>query len=435
MSRTDRYGLPLSTESDAARDAYVEAVDLFLAAQPGIEAALERAFAADPDFALAHVLLARLHQVHGRGEQARAAMQRAETPAAPLTPRERGHVAALSRLVAGDAPAALAAIREHLAEFPRDVMVLLPCAGVFGLFGFSGLKGREAALETFLAGYAAHYGGDWWFLGALAFAQGEVGRIDLARANIERSLAGNPLNANAAHIRTHVDYEAGETVAALAWLQDWFAGYARAGLMHCHLGWHVALWNLDLDHREAAWLAYETHVQPGGPAQEAAAVARGGAWGPALNVLTDSAAFLFRAELAGEPREPARWTMIAQYAQQKFPRPGMGFADMHAALAYAMAGEGAALEQLIADARGPMADLVSASGRGFGAWVARDWNTAVEILEPVCAEHERIGGSRAQRDLIEYALYAAARHAGRRVARHRTRPLPAALERLLIAGG
>ncbi|MBK8065833.1 MAG: hypothetical protein IPK29_18945 [Betaproteobacteria bacterium] len=106
-----------------------------------------------------------------------------------------------------------------------------------------------------LAGYAPHYGKDWWFLGALAFAQGELGKIDLARANIERSLAGNPLNANAAHIRTHVDYEAGEVVAGLRWLEAWFAGYARAGLMHCHLGWHVALWNLDLGPSRGAWLA------------------------------------------------------------------------------------------------------------------------------------------------------------------------------------
>ncbi|MBK8065834.1 MAG: hypothetical protein IPK29_18950 [Betaproteobacteria bacterium] len=137
-------------------------------------------------------------------------------------------------------------------------------------------------------------------------------------------------------------------------------------------------------------------------------------------MLTDSAAFLFRAELAGEARHPERWKQVAEYARQKFPRPGMGFADMHAALAYAMAGEGAALEQLIADARGPMADMVAALGRGFGAWVARDWNTAVEILEPVCAEHERIGGSRTQRDLIEYAPVCgrAARRAKRRAPSH-----------------
>ena len=50
----DRYGLELSTASQAARDAYVEGVDLFLSANFGSEAALERSIAEDPGFALAH---------------------------------------------------------------------------------------------------------------------------------------------------------------------------------------------------------------------------------------------------------------------------------------------------------------------------------------------------------------------------------------------
>ena len=33
----DRYGTPVSTSSSAARDAYVEGVDLFFAAQAGVE--------------------------------------------------------------------------------------------------------------------------------------------------------------------------------------------------------------------------------------------------------------------------------------------------------------------------------------------------------------------------------------------------------------
>src|ERR671918_315969 len=55
----DRYGLPLSTSSTAARDAYVAGVDCVLSAAHGDQAHLERAVEADPDFALAHAALAR----------------------------------------------------------------------------------------------------------------------------------------------------------------------------------------------------------------------------------------------------------------------------------------------------------------------------------------------------------------------------------------
>ncbi len=422
MIRADRYGLAVTAASAAACDAYVDAVDRFLAARTGIDTAIDRALAADPDFALAHCLLARLHQVHGRGAQARVAMQRAVELAAPLTARERGHVNALAKVVGGDGPGALVAIREHLAAFPRDALVLLPCVGVFGLFGFSGQAGREAALAEFLAPFADHYGDDWWFRGVLAFAQAETGDLAAARSNIDRSLAGNPRNANAAHFRAHVDYESGQDAAGLAWLDGWLADYDKAGLMHCHLAWHIALWNLDLGRHDAAWAAYDAHVRPGG------------AWGPPLNVLTDGASFLFRAELAGAPRAVDRWREMADYARTSFPQPGLAFADAHAALAHAMSGDDAALAALVANARGPAADMVVALARGFAAFAQDDWAAAAAALEPACIAHERIGGSRAQRDLIDYALLVAARRAGRQWDRGRARPLPAALARHAAPG-
>ncbi|MGZ5165499.1 MAG: hypothetical protein ACXWCQ_33810 [Burkholderiales bacterium] len=39
----------------------------------------------------------------------------------------------------------------------------------------------------------------------------------------------------------------------------------------------------------------------------------------------------------------------------------------------------------------------------------KDWITGAGLIEPHAAEHERIGGSRAQRDLIELTLRAAGR--------------------------
>ena len=63
---TDRYGLPVSTPVAAARDAYVEGVDLLLTVYPGAAAAFDRAIAADPGFALAHIGKARTFQLAGK---------------------------------------------------------------------------------------------------------------------------------------------------------------------------------------------------------------------------------------------------------------------------------------------------------------------------------------------------------------------------------
>jgi tetratricopeptide (TPR) repeat protein len=416
MPRPDRYGLPISTDA-AAGDAYAAAVELLLCAQPGAQAALGRALEHDPGFALAHAALARAHQSLGQGARAREAIARAVACAAQATDRERSHVHALERVVLGDAAAALEAIRAHLVHWPRDVMVLAPCAGVFGLFGFSGRAGREHELDAFLDPHAAALGDDPWYLASRAFARCEVGQLALARADIERSLASWPHNANGAHIRAHVDYECGDDAAGLAWLRDWCAGYAREGSMHCHLHWHVALSALELGDTATAWRVFDTQVRPGA------------AWGPPLNLITDAASFLIRAEWAGLPRSLAHWQAVADCVRRDYPQPGVGFLDVHAALAFAMTGADDDLARIRDGARGPMADLVSALARAFDAFVHGDDVTTLDHLLPLMPTHERLGGSRAQRDLLEYLVIVAQQRAGRPPGwvRSRDRPLPVVL--------
>ena len=89
----DRYGLALSTSSEAAASAYRDGIDLMLAAWPGAGGTLDAAVAADPGFALAHAGRARLlaregdltaarrHDVEVRlADQQRAELRLAERP-------------------------------------------------------------------------------------------------------------------------------------------------------------------------------------------------------------------------------------------------------------------------------------------------------------------------------------------------------------------
>jgi hypothetical protein len=138
MELTDRFDLPVSAASAAAVGEYVAAVDLLLSANVGADARLERALAVDPDFALAHVARARLLQLHARIGEARVAAERARRLASRLSTRERQHIAVIAVAIEGDAPAALALVREHAADYPRDALPLSLALGVFGLLGFSG---------------------------------------------------------------------------------------------------------------------------------------------------------------------------------------------------------------------------------------------------------------------------------------------------------
>jgi hypothetical protein len=51
--------------------------------------------------------------------------------------------------------------------------------------------------------------------------------------------------------------------------------------------------------------------------------------------------------------------------------------------------------------------------RAFAAFERRDFSAAIDALEPIAGELERIGGSRAQHDLIEFTLLKAYLNADR----------------------
>lgn len=411
---SDRYGLAISTNSHTAQAAYIAGCDCILSAEHGAEGHLERAIAAEPGFALAHAALARACFLVGDMANARQAAARAREFAANATERERSHVNALCLPIEGKGGEALAATRAHLAQYPRDAMVAAPATGVFGLIGFSGRQGREPEQVEFLDALRPHLADDWWFQMVYAFALEEMGRLDEALELIERSLASRPRSAHGAHIKAHVLYEQGEDRAALDYLSAWLPDYSRQGLMHCHLSWHAALSHLVLGDTQAAWDVYRTQIHPGA------------AWGPSLNVATDAPAFLWRAALAGQPVQPDLWREVHAYVQKAFPKPGIFFVDVHRALTTIATGDhdgvhalASELERRAAAGQSPTGDVVPRIARGLHAYARADWAGTIAALEPVLAETVRIGGSRAQRDIVTNTLLAAYLKSGQPAQAHR----------------
>src|SRR6516164_2844985 len=160
MLLRDHFDLPVTCASSTAVEDYVAAVDLLLSAWPGADALLDRALAADPDFALAHIARARLLELQARMPEAEMAAARARSYAARLTARERRHIEAIALSIDGAAGDAWAVVREHVAEFPCDALPLSLALGVFGLLGFSGRRDHHEAQLALLEELAPHWGGD-----------------------------------------------------------------------------------------------------------------------------------------------------------------------------------------------------------------------------------------------------------------------------------
>ncbi|MBF9058266.1 tetratricopeptide repeat protein [Rhodobacterales bacterium HKCCSP123] len=405
----DRHANTLTTSSPVARDAYVAGVDHILAATHGAVEAFEAAAAADPGFALAHAGLARARMYAGDMQGARVAIAHAAPLADRATPREAEHVAIFALLLEGRAAEARKAVFAHGEAHPRDVLIAQLCTNIFGLIGMSGEAGRESLQLAYTTRLLDRFGSDdWWILSVHGQALCEVGRLDEAMTTMERSLALNDANANASHFKAHTLYEQGDSAAGRAYLADWIAGYDRRALLHGHLSWHRALWALEQGDAAELWEIYDSDIAP-----EASASLP-------VNVLTDAAALLYRAEIAGERVDPAQWRRISDFAAQHFPTPGMSFADIHGALSHAMAGEGDRLARLAGAEAGFAADLVRPVARAWGLIARQDWDGALAELTPVMADHARLGGSRAQRDLLELTWVTLLLKSGRSEEAHRS---------------
>ncbi|MDA0916802.1 MAG: hypothetical protein O2784_05770 [Proteobacteria bacterium] len=113
---------------------------------------------------------------------------------------------------------------------------------------------------------------------------------------------------------------------------------------------------------------------------------------------------MFRAELAGLKVPVERWNKLSMYALSKFPNPGLGFADLHAAISHSRSGNRNALDVIIDSDNGPVSDLTKTLATGYREMEDGNWAMAAKQFCHAMRDHPRIGGSKAQRDLIDYSL-------------------------------
>ena len=190
------------------------------------------------------------------------------------------------------------------------------------------------------------------------------------------------------------------------------AGYDRSASFHCHLAWHVAMFELHQGHLDRALAVFQRDILR--------------AVNPRLAMI-DGSALLWRLELddadrergadgeraaAGRRDDGPAWRTLADLAA-RVSRPGFVFGEVHAALAYARSGDTTALTKLIdglrdVDAKGhPIAGTVALPlVRGIAAFVAGDHAGALAHFKPVEEEIHRVGGSHAQWELFEETMVA-----------------------------
>lgn len=404
MKHLDRYGLELSTCSDRAAERYVEGVDLMLSLWPTAQQVLDSAVEADPDFALAVAARARLHAIHAQVSQAKAKIDAAQTMVTKRgTERERSHVQILALAIHGNSSAALKGALQHADRWPRDVVILSLMLGAFGLFAFSGMADHDQARVDLCERHAAQFEpDDWWFLCYRGWSHAENGNVKAGMEMTQRSLELHRRNANAAHAYTHSLYELGAAKEADMLISTWLPEYPREGILHGHIAWHGALLALEAGNPDSAMQVYHRHIVPSSNQ------------GTPINIVSDTSSLLWRMKAYGYPVDESHWQHAADYASNYFQRAGFPFADVHIAMILAATSRAddllsriQDLEVLLQSGALPAGPMVPAVCHGLLCFAEQDYAGSARILDRVLADVVRLGGSGAQREIIEDTLIAA----------------------------
>lgn len=396
MRCRDAYGYELTTGPVAA-DAYVDGIRDLLRLRTGAADRIATAIALDPTFALGHAALALLgHEMCVEVDIA-ARLTDARLHAARATERERSHVHAIEQHLVGN-PAPLVA---HLASYPRDALLL---SVAMPTIAFAGVTDVPEQAWRIVEDAAPAYGDDPWITGLMAFVRQEQRRFDEAMDLSCRSLQGEPSGGHAAHARAHAHYETGDHGAGLAWMDSWIAGDGAATDSLTHFSWHAALHELSIGDLAAVRARYESQLQP--------------RHAVGCRALVDTGSLLFRWAITPDATDvPPIDEVVAVTGRDVLERPGTAFLGLHAAVALLATDDRAGLRNLAAWCTGHPSpthrEVVAPLATALGLLAAGRCSAAADQLADLGSSTWRLGGSDAQREIIEEARIAALLRAGR----------------------
>jgi uncharacterized NAD(P)/FAD-binding protein YdhS len=401
----DPLGLPLSTTAEAAT-AYNIGLERLMRLQSGAEEKLLEAVALDPGFAVGHAALAMLGHEAGATVDVAASLQAARDSARTRADeRERSLVEVVGRRVGDVRRSGATALMNHIAQHPRDVLAV---SAAVPTIAFSGVTDIQQEAWELVEGLAPAYGDHWWYISLLAFTRQDQSRFDDAGLLAESALECEPTSGHAVHAQTHVLYETGKHDTGRAWLDHWVTESGRGASHRAHFSWHAALHELALGDTEAVRQRYYTQLAP--------PVVTG------VRALIDSASLIWRWTVTtsgwdlasgttvfpGEAAPPPVECVLEAAGPELVDTPETPFVALHAALALAAAGDLPRLTRLRAHCEGS-ADLTirTTVGTVCSALLAageHQWGKAADLLAGVLPGLPRVGGSAAQREIVEETL-------------------------------
>jgi tetratricopeptide (TPR) repeat protein len=394
----DPYGLPISARTGAATG-YLTALNRILRVQSGAETLVVQAVRDDPDFALGHAALALLGTEWGADVDIDACLAAAHAPGTRADERERRFVEVATARVHEPGAASAASLLSYIQAYPEDALAVSIAVPTIAFGGATEIPTEAWSLVESLA---PAYGDDWWYLGLLAFTRQEQSRYVEAGELAARALAVEQAAGHAVHAKAHVHYETGDHRAGLAWLDRWIDTCGASASHRAHFSWHAALHEIALEDDDAVLTRYAEQLSPPGVT--------------GVRALVDSAALLWRFRMVSDGPAPRVDDVLRTVPAELLTEPSTPFIAMHSAVALAATGDCRRLVQLRRWARSrnvaSFVETIVPLTDALCDFVHGDLDRATDGLLALQGL-DRVGGSAAQRDILNETLLYCAMQVGR----------------------
>jgi len=226
----------------------------------------------------------------------------------------------------------------------------------------------------------------------------EQGRFDEAMTLSCASLALEPGAGHSAHARAHAHYETGDHVAGLAWMDAWVTGDGASIDSISHFAWHAALHELSLGDLDAVRRRYDGQLRP--------------EHGLGCRALVDTGSLLFRWALTPDSADVPGLEQVAALAgRDVLERPATPFLAMHSAATLLALDDRPGLDRLArfadAHAHPTQREVVAPLARALARLASGRYGDAADALAALASGVPRLGGSDAQREILEETRIAA----------------------------
>ncbi len=404
----DRWGVPVRGGHEQAVAGLDDAVESLVALAGDPAAGADEAVAIGPDLVLGQVYRAylSLYSTNAAGvADATKILDDLEGAEDRTGPREALHLQAARSWAAGNWTEAARSLERALVLNPRDMLALKVAQDLYFFLGRR-LNLRDVAARV-LRAWPADQPGWGYFQGIYAFGLEENADYRQAEARARTALDENSRDVWAVHALAHVFEMEGRQQDGVAFLMttkpDWESSYFAV-----HNWWHRALYHLELGEVGEVLALYDQHIR----------ARRSAEW---LHI-ADAAALLWRLSLFGADIGERASQLASDIEPLMDEAPVYCFNDWHAIMALGLDGRHQRNEKILTDNRrltvGTNRVAAEHAGfallEGFASFAAGLPERALDLMIDIRDTANAVGGSHAQRDVIDLTLIAAAARANDR---------------------